>query len=56
VSSKESESEVKLKLQDGGTSLPELPQEYVVPVLDKNGAVVSNDIQSVGKFYMVSCM
>jgi hypothetical protein len=56
LSAKESESEVKLKLQDGCTGLPELPQEYIVPVLDKNGAVVSNDIQSVDKFFMILCM
>jgi hypothetical protein len=44
VSAKESEPEVKPDLEDDTADRPELPQECVVPVLDKNETIVSNEI------------
>jgi hypothetical protein len=54
--SKENEPEVKLDLEDDSADLPELQQECVVPVLDKNEAVVSIDVKFLDKFCLVSCM
>lgn len=56
VSAKENEPEVKLDLEDDSADLPEIPQECVVPVLDKNETVVSNDVKFLDKFCIVSGM
>lgn len=56
MSAKESETELKLKLEDDCADLPEPPQEYVVPISDKNGTVVSSDVQFLSDLCMVSCM
>lgn len=56
MSAKENEPEVKLDLEDDSADLPEVPQECVVPVLDKNESDVSNDVKFLDKLCIVSCM
>lgn len=43
-------------MENDSADLPEFPQESVLPVLDKNETVVSNDVKFLDEFCIVSCM
>jgi hypothetical protein len=56
VSKKEKEPEVKPTVEDACTDHPEGARKSLVPPLDKNETVVSNEIYFFDKLCMISCV